>query len=105
MEYRVEQHLEALKDRLGALGFVTRNVTRGGVGEEKEIPTSMDLQAGGGSSGVGPAPGARSRAPEHATCCSGGKRSIQLSYGPLSLGRELWAAGLDAYPHIIRSLG
>ena len=40
VEYRVEQHLEALKDRLGAMGFVTRSVTRGGVGEEKEIPTS-----------------------------------------------------------------
>jgi len=28
LEYRIDQHLEALKDRLGALTFVTRNVTR-----------------------------------------------------------------------------
>jgi hypothetical protein len=27
VEYRLEQHLEALKDRLGQVGFVTRNVT------------------------------------------------------------------------------
>jgi hypothetical protein len=27
VDYRVEQHLEALKDRLGALAFVTRNDT------------------------------------------------------------------------------
>jgi integrase len=46
VEYRLEQHLEALKDRLGALGSVTRNVTREAVVEENETPASMDLQAG-----------------------------------------------------------
>jgi hypothetical protein len=34
---------------------------------------------------VGPAPGTRLRVRERATSCSGGKRSIQLSYGP-----DLW---------------
>jgi len=43
---RLEQHVDALKDRLGALGFVTRNVTREGSEEKNEAPTSMDLQAG-----------------------------------------------------------
>ncbi len=46
VEYRLEQHVDPLKDRLGALGFVTGNVTREGVGEENEAPASMDLQAG-----------------------------------------------------------
>jgi integrase len=46
VEYRLEQHVEALKDRLGALGFVTRNVTREAVVEESETPANMDLQAG-----------------------------------------------------------
>jgi hypothetical protein len=46
VEYRLEQHLEALKDRLGALGFVTRNVTREEAGQESETPAGMDLPAG-----------------------------------------------------------
>jgi hypothetical protein len=46
VEFRVEQHLEALKDRLGALGSVTRNVTRDEAVAESEAPASMDLQAG-----------------------------------------------------------
>ena len=46
VEFRVEQHLEALKDKFGALGFVTRNVTRRGAGEDNEAPAGMDLQAG-----------------------------------------------------------
>jgi len=46
VEYRLEQHVEALKDRLGALGFVTRSVTREASVEESETPASMDLQAG-----------------------------------------------------------
>ena len=46
VEYRLEQHLEALKDRLGALGCVTRNVTREEAAEKSETPASMDLQAG-----------------------------------------------------------
>jgi len=46
VEYRIEQHEEALKDRLGALGFVTRNVTRETLVEDNKEPASMDLQAG-----------------------------------------------------------
>jgi len=46
VEFRVEQHVEALKDRLGALGFVTRNVTREEPEAKVETPTSMDLQVG-----------------------------------------------------------
>jgi integrase len=46
VEFRVEQHEKALKDRLGALGFVTRNVTREEVEAETETPADMDLQAG-----------------------------------------------------------
>jgi len=68
---QLEQHVDALKDRLGALGFVTRNVTREGSEEKNEAPTSMDLQAGE-EVPVGPAPGARSRARERATSCPGG---------------------------------
>jgi hypothetical protein len=46
VEFRIEQHEKALKDRLGALGFVTRNVTREGQAEENETPASMDLPTG-----------------------------------------------------------
>jgi hypothetical protein len=45
-EYRLEQHIEALKDRLGALGFVTRNVTGDEAVAESENPAGSDLQAG-----------------------------------------------------------
>ena len=46
VEYRLEQHVEVLKDRLGALGFVTRNVTREEIQEKSDAPASMDLPAG-----------------------------------------------------------
>ena len=46
VEYRIEQHLEALKDRLGSVGFVTRNVTCERAGVENETPASIEIQAG-----------------------------------------------------------
>ncbi len=42
LEFRVDQHVAALKDRLGAMGFVTRNVTRDDEGSEnKEAPSRL----------------------------------------------------------------
>ena len=121
MEFRVEQHLEALKDRLGVLRFGTANDTTEQAEAKQKSPPLLRV-IGIRISGVGPAPGARSRARERATSCdtalevgpapgararareratscdtalevgparleratscSGGKRSIQLSYGP-----------------------
>ena len=46
VEYRVEQHLEALKDRLGTMASVTRNVTRESVGEEDNAPAPTEVEAG-----------------------------------------------------------
>ena len=46
VEFRIEQHLEALKDRLGNVGFVTRNVTRGAVEGENNAPAHMEVEAG-----------------------------------------------------------
>jgi hypothetical protein len=46
VEFRLEQHLEALKDRLGKVGFVTRNVTAERAEDENETPASTDVQAG-----------------------------------------------------------
>ena len=46
VEFRIEQHLEALKDRLGNVGFVTRNVTTERAGAENETPTSTEVEAG-----------------------------------------------------------
>jgi integrase len=46
VEFRVEQHLEALKDRLGKVGFVTRNVTRDGVGDRNEQPRDTEVSTG-----------------------------------------------------------
>jgi hypothetical protein len=46
VEYRLEQHVEALKDRLGALGFVTRNVTRDAPVEESETPATWICKRG-----------------------------------------------------------
>ena len=76
VEYRMEQHLEALKDRLGNVGIVTGNVG-GEKGRGERTPRSNQSRSGGKRSGVGPA------RLERATSCSGGKRSIQLSYGPI----------------------
>ncbi len=78
VEFRIEQHLEALKDRLGRVGFVTRNAFYRGAGKGgKRNPREHRSAIGGRPSGVGPA------RLERATSCSGGKRSIQLSYGPV----------------------
>ncbi len=44
VEYRLDQHVEVLKDRLGALGFVTVNATRREGQEKKEAPASKHLQ-------------------------------------------------------------
>jgi hypothetical protein len=46
VEFRIEQHLEALKDRLGNVGFVTRNVTREGAGVENEEPRDTEVSTG-----------------------------------------------------------
>jgi hypothetical protein len=46
VEYRVEQNLETLKDRLGNVGFVTRNVTTERAGEETKDPTVTQGEAG-----------------------------------------------------------
>jgi hypothetical protein len=46
VEFRIEQHLEALKDRLGNVGFVTRNVTREGAGEGRQDPRDTEASAG-----------------------------------------------------------
>jgi integrase len=46
VEYRVEQHLDALKDRLGMLGFVTRSVTAEAVGRGCESPAPTEVDAG-----------------------------------------------------------
>jgi integrase len=48
VEFRIEQHLEALKDRLGNVGFVTRNVTAEGQGTGNENPATSELEAGEG---------------------------------------------------------
>lgn len=46
VEFRIEQHLEALKDRLGRVGFVTRNVTAERGREENETPASTEVPSG-----------------------------------------------------------
>jgi hypothetical protein len=46
VEYRTAQHLEQLGDRLRRLGFVTGNVTGGGVGQGTEIPAPTEVEAG-----------------------------------------------------------
>ena len=46
VEFRLEQHLEALKDRLGNVGFVTWNVTRAGAGEGNEEPRDTEVSTG-----------------------------------------------------------
>jgi hypothetical protein len=40
VEFRVEQHLEALNDRLGVLGFGTTNDTTEQAEAKTEIPTA-----------------------------------------------------------------
>jgi integrase len=46
VEFRIEQHLEALKDLLGNVGFVTRNATRDGAGKGKEDPRDTEASTG-----------------------------------------------------------
>ena len=46
VEYRIEQHLEALKDRLGAVGFGTTNDTASRAGEETKTPAITQGEAG-----------------------------------------------------------
>ncbi len=46
VEYRLEQHLEALKDRLGLVGFGTTNDTAGRAGEGNETPAVTQREAG-----------------------------------------------------------
>ena len=60
MEFRVEQHLEALKDRLGVLRFGTANDTTEQA-EAKQKSRPLLRVIGIRISGVGPAPGARLR--------------------------------------------
>ena len=54
VEYRVEQHAEALKDRLGAMGFVTRNDTTEEQGPEKEESHTALTDGGTQTSENGP---------------------------------------------------
>ncbi len=77
VEYRVEQHFERLGDQLIRLGFDTKTGTNPAEADRKRNPRSNRSRSGGRPSGVGPA------RLERATSCSGGKRSIQLSYGPV----------------------
>jgi hypothetical protein len=46
VEFRIEQHLGALKDRLGNVGFVTRNVTRDEAGGRNEEPRDTEVSTG-----------------------------------------------------------
>jgi hypothetical protein len=46
VEFRIEQHLAALKDRLGNVGFVTRNVTREMAGQGNEAPRDTEVSSG-----------------------------------------------------------
>ena len=46
VEFRLEQHLEALKDRLGRVGFGTTNDTTGRAGERNETPAPTEAEAG-----------------------------------------------------------
>ena len=46
VEYRIEQHLEALKDRLGRAGFGTTNDTARRAGGENETPAPTEVEAG-----------------------------------------------------------
>jgi hypothetical protein len=47
VEYRVEQHLERLGDRLGLVGpFVTGNVTAGGAGAATKNPAPTEVEEG-----------------------------------------------------------
>ena len=46
VEYRVEQHLETLGDRLRRLGFGTGNVTGGGAGGRNEAPRDTEASTG-----------------------------------------------------------
>jgi hypothetical protein len=76
VEYRLEQHQERLGERLKKLGFVTRiDSTRRGRGLETK-PRQYGSTGGRRHSRVG------SARFERATSCSGGRRSIQLSYEP-----------------------
>ena len=54
VEYRVEQHLEALKDRLGALGFVTAKDTTAEQGLRNDEPRAPVTDGGVTSSESGP---------------------------------------------------
>jgi hypothetical protein len=77
VEFRVEQHYERLGDQLIRLRSDTKIVTKSVAGADSERPAHTEVQAGQGDERVGPA------RLERATSCSGGKRSIQLSYGPV----------------------
>jgi hypothetical protein len=44
--WEVEQHLEALRDRLGSVGFVTRKDTTERAGEANENPAPTEVDAG-----------------------------------------------------------
>jgi hypothetical protein len=46
VEFRLEQHLEALKDRLGLVGFGTTIDMTERAGEATETPASTEVEAG-----------------------------------------------------------
>jgi len=76
VEFRVEQHFERLGDQLIRLRSGTMMGTKSAVGSDSEDPGPTEVEAGQSDERMGPA------RLERATSCSGGKRSIQLSYGP-----------------------
>jgi hypothetical protein len=54
VEFRIEQHAQALKDRLGAMAFVARNDTAAGQGVEREAPQLPVSDSGAKVSESGP---------------------------------------------------
>ena len=46
VEFRLEQHLEALNDRLGLVGFDTTNDTAGRAGATNEEPRDTEVSTG-----------------------------------------------------------
>ncbi len=76
VEFRVEQHFERVGDQLIRLRSGTTMGTKSQRVGDSQSPAHTEVQAGQEDERVGPA------RLERATSCSGGKRSIQLSYGP-----------------------
>jgi hypothetical protein len=76
VEYLEEQHQGRISERLKKLGFATRMTPQQGMGPATKRPVAAKCARGRCFGRVG------SARFERATSCSGGKRSIQLSYEP-----------------------